>query len=104
MSKKDERAFLSQLRRVMLHVIKWFTLPSKRSKSWTTSIKNGRKEMKRLQKANPKFNKNFVHNNWEQSFEKAKRGAEKEMNKKSDIENLTEKQVFEDEYKLRNTE
>ena len=101
MSKKDERAFLSQLQRVMLHVIKWLSLPAKRSRSWVLSIKNGRREMKRLKANNPRFTNDFLTNNWERSFQKAKRDAENEMNQKSSVESLTEKQVVEDEYKLR---
>ena len=104
MSKSDERAFLSQLKRVMLHIIKWFTLPEKRSNSWIKSIRDGRNKMEDIEGKIPRLNRQFARKNWNNSFSKATKEAEKQMNQKSSVESLTEKQVFNDEYKLRNKE
>ena len=104
MGQKERRSLFSELIRIMLHIIKWFSQPYKRSESWSNSIYQGRKEIKKLQKDHPRFTREYIRQEWDTSFNKAKRKAEKEMNKKSDIESLTEKQVFDDEYKLRNTE
>ena len=102
MSKKEERAFFSQLIRVMKHIIKWFTEPVKRSKSWSKSIQNGRIELRVMHKKNPRFNKNYVSQKWGTAFDKATKEAEKEMQQKSSVDQLTEKQVFEDQYDLNN--
>ena len=99
MGQRDKRSLFSQLIRIMVHVIKWLSQPHKRSKSWSNSIYQGRRQIKALQNDNPKFTKNYIRQGWETSFQKAKRKAEKEMDKKSDIESLTEKQIFEDKYK-----
>ena len=104
MGKSDERAFLSQLRRVMVHIIKWFTQPGKRSNSWILSINDGREKMEDIYGKYPRLNRQYARKNWNNSFSKATKEAEKQMNQKSTVESLTEKQVFEDEYKLRNTE
>ena len=101
MGTKDKKALLSQLRRLMTHIIKWLTQPLKRSSSWVRTIEHSRERIKTLQNDNPSLNMNYLRGNWNDTFTKAKRAAEKEMNRKSDVESLTEKQVFEDEYKLK---
>ena len=100
MGKREERGFTNQLIRVMLHIIKWLSQPEKRSNSWLISIYSGRKEISKLQNKHPRFNQNFIQTIWNTVFSTAKRKAESEMGKQSDIEELTKKQVFEDEYKL----
>ena len=104
MSKREERGLISQLIRVMKHIIKWIFQPEKRSKSWSDTIHDGRKDIKHIQKDHPKLNREFIRQNWNNAFNKAKKAAEEEMNKKVEIDNLTERQVFDDEYKLRNKE
>ncbi len=100
MGKKEERALKNQLIRLMQHIIKWFSQPTKRSKSWVNSINNARDEISDIKEDNPRFTQNFLQSIWHIVFKKATKRAEAEMGKKSEIEELTEKQVFEDEYKL----
>ena len=88
----------------MKHIIKWFTQPAKRSVNWSKSIQYGRKELRIIQKKNPGLNKNYARKKWDSAFKKATREAEKEMNKTSNIDNLTEKQVFDDTYNIDNDE
>ena len=99
MSKSEKRSLLSQLVRVMMHIIKWFSQPHKRSGSWLNSIYHGRTEIERTLKRRPSL-RPIIKNEWDDSFYKAKREAENEMNKSSKVNSLTEKQVFNDEYRL----
>ena len=46
----------------------------------------------------PSLNREFIESLWDQSFIKAKRKAEAEMNCKSSVSSLTWQEVFEDEY------
>lgn len=100
MASNLKNAALSQLRRIMLHIIKWITQPGKRSRSWITSIENGRDELKIIEKKKPSANRKFLRENWDDTFNKAKKGAEKEMQTNSKVNKLTEKQVFDDKYTL----
>ena len=102
MGKKEQHALLSQLQRLMLHIIKWFSQKEKRSKSWINSIEDARDKIDDIQRDRPSLNRNFIRKCWDTVFNKAKRGAEAEMGKKTDITHLTEKQVFEEDYKLKN--
>ena len=102
MASSLHRAALSQLKRLMLHIIKWFSEPSKRSDSWTRSIIDSRKKLKRIEKKKPSANRKFLRENWDATFKKAKQGAENEMNAPAEVDKLTEKQVFDDNYTLDN--
>ena len=84
----------------MLHIIKWKTQPSKRSRSWIVSILDARDAIEESQEEMPSLNREFIESLWEQTFVKAKRKAEAEMNRKSTIFLLTWEEVFEDEYLL----
>ena len=102
MANKFKNAALSQLRRIMLHIIKWIAQPGKRSRSWINSIENGRDELKLIAKKKPSVNRKFLRENWDATFKKAKQGAENEMNAPAEVDKLTEKQVFDDKYTLDN--
>ena len=99
MGKSERRALISQLIRVMMHIIKWFSQPGKRSGSWMNSINSGRREIRRIIKRRPSL-KNTINEEWDTSFQKAKQEAENEMNAPSKVNKLTEKQVFDDNYTL----
>lgn len=96
---KYAKAMISQLIRLMLHIIKWIEQAEKHSKSWEISIKDARKEIKQMQMKKPSLNDDYINENWDKAFSKAKKEASKEMNKKSKIENLTKEEVFKQKYK-----
>ena len=98
MSRSERQALKSQLTRLMMHIIKWHTQPNKRSRSWIVSILDVRDAIEESQEEMPSLNREFIESLWDQSFVKAKRKAEAEMNCKSSIASLTWKEVFEDEY------
>jgi len=101
---KEDKAAESYLVRLMKHIIKWFVQPEKRSSSWLRSIEDSRTKLKKIKKDKPSINKSFLLKRWDQLFKTAKKDAEKDMGKAAEIENLTEKQVFDDEYKLEGDE
>ena len=72
----------------------------KRSWSWLVSIYDSRNKIKKIQKISPSINKAKLEQAIDENFDKAKRLAEKEMGIKTDLENLSYEQVFEDDYKL----
>jgi hypothetical protein len=102
MANSERKALLSQLKRLMLHIIKWKIQPQKQSKSWIKSINDAREEIELAQEFSPSLNKNYIESIWEKTLKLAKRGAEDEMEislKNIEIE-LTWQEVFEDEYHL----
>ncbi|MDZ7935954.1 MAG: DUF29 family protein [Emticicia sp.] len=102
MANSERKALLSQLKRLMLHIIKWKIQSQKRSKSWIKSINDAREEIELAQEFSPSLNKNYIESIWEKTLKLAKRGAEDEMEislKNTEIE-LTWQEVFEQEYNL----
>lgn len=98
MSSSERQALKSQLTRLMMLIIKWKTQPNKSSRSWLVSILDARDEIEESQEEMPSLNREFIESLWDQSFIKAKRKAEAEMNCKSSVSSLTWQEVFEDEY------
>jgi Domain of unknown function DUF29 len=98
MSQKEEHALGSYLEKLMMHIIKWKTQIGKRSKSWINTINNARKKIKELQEDKPSLTDSWIESIWEKAFKAAKKEAEGEMKQKTDIENLTWQEVFEDRY------
>jgi hypothetical protein len=99
LSRSDRRELRSQLIRLMIHVIKWKSQPTRRGRSWLTTIDNARLEIDELLKAEPHLRPItplFV----EEYFSHAKRLAEREMGRKSTVSNLSWQEIFEDEYEL----
>jgi regulator of replication initiation timing len=97
MAKRDRRKLESQLLRLIKHIIKWLTQSWKRTKSWYNSIENARKEIRDTLDENPAL-KNEVGELIEGVFDAAKKEAEEEMDIKTDITELTKKQIFDDPY------
>ncbi len=93
------KALISQLIRLMLHIIKWKEQKNKRSKSWEISIKNSREEIKKIIKKKPSLGGNYIDNNWDKAFLKAKNEASKEMKKNVKIKNLSKNEVLHKKYK-----
>ncbi len=104
MANADRRALESQLRRLMVHVLKWRYQSAKRSVSWILTIINARQEISLLQEYMPSLNQAFIESIWSKTFSKALEGAKAEMNlsRKDKFEpaELTWAEVFDDEYLL----
>jgi Domain of unknown function DUF29 len=101
MANSSRKAMLSQLIRLMSHIIKWQIQPEKQSRSWRNSIKNARFEIQTLQEFSPSLNANYIVFIWEKALKQAKEQAEDETDiSTKHIENLTWKEVFEDEYSI----
>ncbi len=100
LSKSEKRALKSQLVRLMLHVIKWRTQPERRSLSWIASIEDARDEIADIRDETPSLNEKVVQDLWGKAFAIAKRDAEAEMGRASDIGALTWQDLFETVYSL----
>lgn len=98
LSRSDRRALKSQLIRLMLHIIKWYSQPEKRTYSWLNSIKDAREEIADIQEETPSLNDTVINNLWDKCFVSASRHAQAEMGQESQVTELNWQQVFEDEY------
>ncbi|MDZ7933480.1 MAG: DUF29 domain-containing protein [Emticicia sp.] len=76
MAKAEQRALLSHLINLMMHIIKWQIQPQKRTRSWLKTIFNARYEVELAQDFNPSLNENFLKSIWDKAFLRAKKGAE----------------------------
>ena len=99
LGRSEERAFKSQMTRLMMHIIKWKIEPQRRSRSWVVSIENARIEIADILEYEP-YLKPKIPILWEKCFKRACRVAEKETGIRPGIEELSRKEVFEDEYLL----
>ena len=99
LGRSEERAFKSQMTRLMMHIIKWKIEPQRRSRSWVVSIENARIEIADILEYEP-YLKPKIPILWEKCFKRACRVAEKETGIRPGIEELSRKEVFEDEYSL----
>ncbi len=100
LSRSEKRALKSQLVRLMLHIIKWQSQPERRSRSWAASIQDARDEIADIQDETPSLNNAVIESLWEKAFVMAKRDAQAEMGKKSDVQNVSWQEAFVDEYEL----
>jgi hypothetical protein len=101
MSKQARRAVQSQLIRLMKHIIKWKMQPECRSVSWAVSIVKARYEISETQEYEPSITDEVIRGMWSRAFTQAKKEAELEMQKKSNIHTLSWDEVFNDDYDLR---
>lgn len=100
LSKSERRALKSQLVRLMLHVIKWRTQPERRSLSWVASIADARDEIADIREETPSLNEQAIQDLWAKAFVIAKRDAEAEMGRGTDIEALSWADLFDSTYTL----
>jgi gas vesicle protein len=100
LSRSDKRALKSQLVRLMTHIIKWKSQPERHSLSWVASIKDAREEITDIQEETPSLTNQVIQDMWNRCLQIAIRDAQGEMNKKTDIEVLSWKEVFEDSYDI----
>lgn len=99
LSRSDRHALRSQLIRLMAHIIKWYSQPERRSRSWIVTIENARLEIEELTELEPSL-KPLLPNLLSELFPKAKRMAEKEMGITTVLASLSWSAVFDDEYDL----
>jgi hypothetical protein len=98
MGRSEKRAVISQLTRLMLHIIKWKCQPEKRSASWAISIRSAKREIAESQEEMPSLNREFLESIWDKCLDSAKQDARDEMGKKPKIIALSWNEVFEDNY------
>ena len=84
----------------MLRIIKWNSQPEKRSRSWVASIKDARDEIADIQEETPSLNDAVIESLWDKALVIAKRDAEAEMGKKSEVQTVSWQDAFVDEYEL----
>ncbi len=104
LSRSEKRALKSQLIRLIMHIIKWQTQPEKRTSSWIASIQDAREEIMDIQEETPSLNDTVIRTLWDKCFTIARRDAEAEMNRKTQLQSLSWKEVFDDAYELENVE
>ncbi|PIG94578.1 DUF29 domain-containing protein [Gloeocapsopsis sp. IPPAS B-1203] len=63
LGKRERDAIESQLERLLLHLLKWEYQPSKRTSSWEISIKDARKQIRRLIEKYPVLAKHLENEN-----------------------------------------
>jgi Domain of unknown function DUF29 len=101
LTRADRRALESHLIRVMQHVIKWKMQPERRSRSWIRTIRNGRKEIRRLQQDTPSLTDQLIREQlWDDCLDSAIGEAEGDMDCDVPPLPLTWQEVFGDEYRL----
>lgn len=98
LSRSEKRALKSQLIRLMTHIIKWKSQPERRSRSWVATIYNARREIKDIQEETPSLTNGVILEMWKECFQAATLEAEGEMNRDSEISELSWEEVFEKEY------
>ena len=97
----DKRALETHLIRVMQHVIQWKMQPERRSRSWMRTIRNGRKEIRKLQQDSPILTNQLIREQlWDDCLDSAIGEAEGDMDCDVPPLPLTWQEVFEDEYRL----
>ncbi|MFB1489854.1 MULTISPECIES: DUF29 family protein [unclassified Thiocapsa] len=98
--RSEKRALKRQLVRLMLHIIKWRAQPERRSLSWIARIEDARDEIADIREETPSLNEKVLQDLLARAFIIAKRDAEAEMGKRTQIETLTWAEVFDTTYSL----
>lgn len=99
LGRSEKRALRSQLTRLMTHIIKWRSQPSRRSRSWVASITDARIEIASLLEDEPSLREDLAEL-WPKCFAAALRLARDETGVEPDVATLTAPDVFEAEYQL----
>jgi hypothetical protein len=84
----------------MMHIIKWKAQEHQRSRSWTRTIRNARREIREIQESTPSITNEIIRGYWDKAFVEARADAEDEMEQRTNVEHLTWQEVFDDEYVL----
>jgi hypothetical protein len=101
LARADKRALESHLIRAMQHIIKWKMQPERRSRSWIRTIRNGRKEIRKLQQDTPSLTDQLIRQHlWDDCLDSAIGEAEGDMDRDLPPLTLMWQEVFTDEYRL----
>lgn len=101
MARNERRALLSQLARLMMHIIKWKIQPHKRSLSWVLTILNARREIEDIREEMPSLTRKHIESIWDKSFNRAIVDIKAETGIQTvAVEKLSWEDVFKKEYKL----
>ena len=79
LSRSDKRALKSQLVRLMVHILKWKNHPEGRCRSWSSSIRQTREEVRDIQKETPSLTDDVVRALWPRCLSIARDEAATEM-------------------------
>ncbi len=77
LGKSERRAIVSQLTRLLLHLLKWQYQPQRRSDSWLDSITDARTQIALAIEDSPSLN-NYPTEQLESSYQRARRQAAKQ--------------------------
>lgn len=80
LSKSEQRGIVSQLARLLLHLLKWQYQPQRRTDSWLDSITDARTQIELAIEDSPSL-KNYAAEQLEQSYQRARRQAVKQTEK-----------------------
>jgi uncharacterized protein DUF29 len=100
LSRADRRALKSHLIRLMSHIIKWKSQPSKRSLGWRGTIQHARREIADIQEDTPSLTREVIEAMWQRCFDAAKDDAEGKMNQKANVGSLNWREVFAKGYEV----
>src|SRR5262249_26748374 len=102
LSRSEERALESYLIRLMQHLIKWQAQSERRSHSWVATIRETRKQVRRLQQRYPRFTDAYLREQlWADCYDSAINEAEKDLNGPLPTPPLlTWEEVFDQQYTL----
>jgi hypothetical protein len=79
LGKSERRGIVSQLTRLLLHLLKWQYQPQRRSDSWLDSITDARTQIELAVEDSPSL-RNYPAEQLEASYQRARRQAAKQTN------------------------
>lgn len=95
----EKKALISQLTRLMAHIIKWKVQPQKISKSWYESIMDARIQIEVICEDTPSLNRDYISLIWERAFVRAINWVKKDTGlEKVSVSGLMWEEVFENNY------
>jgi Domain of unknown function DUF29 len=77
LGKSDRRALMSQVNRILVHLLKWQFQPDRRTASWEKSIRSARRSISRILEDSPSL-KDAMSARLEKEFDLARRDASRE--------------------------
>ena len=99
--RSDERAIESYLTRLMQHIITWKLQPERQTPSWVSTIRYARRQIRKLQKENPRFTDDWIRAQWNDLVEGAVDEAQTDIGQEIDKRPpLTWTEVFDVEYRV----
>jgi len=100
LGRSERRALKSQLVRLMAHVLKWQTQPEHRSRSWSATIRNARKEIKDIQEDTPRLTEDVIRSLWDDCLDSARDQVEAETDQELPAAVLSWDEIFTAAYRI----